>query len=89
MSAPKDPTIGASPSVPKRAKIETMVVGEKRRKLKKKRTPSTQVPKTIPKVEDEEEGEKIEYFPLNKRTRSTRATEEERRSLTQMTPSIP
>lgn len=44
---------------------------------------------TIPEVEDEEEGEKIEYILLRKTTCSTKATEEERRrSLTQTPPSI-
>lgn len=61
----------ASPSVPKRARIEIMVVGFKNKKLKNKSTPSLQVLETVLEEEDEEEGEQIEFFLLNKRTHST------------------
>lgn len=66
----------ASPSVPKRARTKMMVVGVKRRILKKKSTPSPQVSETIPKVEDEEEGETIEFLSLNKRTLLSTTIEE-------------
>ena len=53
----------ASPLAPKRERIELNVAGTQRRRLKKKNTPSPQVPETILE-EAEEEGEQIEFFLL-------------------------
>ena len=53
----------ASPSDPKKARVEPIVARTKTKGLKKKNTPSSQVSKTILKAKDEEQGEKIEFFP--------------------------
>ena len=56
-----------------------VVIGEKRRNLKKKKsTIYPQILETILGGEEKEQGGEIKYLPPKRRTRSARAIEEER-----------